>query len=183
VCSVRRGILLFRHVAIAVLLALLLAQKATSWTAHAVLGVLVPRVVQPFLARDDLESGLELHPRLTSFEDAMILLLINVHRVLRAGQEGVLLPLNERTHLRQLKRTKTHVGVSLNGCGVDLSARHLRRVAEGQAFWVAMHGAVVAAIFWVAPVALYPGCALLRAVGSIELFVAALGVVELLMML
>ena len=42
-----------------------------------------------------------------------------------------------------------------------------------------MH-AVVAAIF---RVALYPGCALLRAVGPIELFVAALGVVELLMML
>lgn len=181
-CSVRRGILLFRHVAIAVLLALLLAQEAAAWTAHAVLGVLVPRVVQPLLARDDLESGLELHPRLTSFEDAMILLLINVHRVLRAWQEGVLLALNERTHLRQLKGTKTHVGVPLNGCCVYLCACHLRRVAEGQAFWVAMH-AVVAAIFRVAPVALYPGCALLRAVGSIELFVAALGVVELLMML
>jgi hypothetical protein len=36
----------------------------------------------------------------------MILLLINVHRVLGAWQEGVLLALNKRTHLRQLQRTK-----------------------------------------------------------------------------
>jgi hypothetical protein len=35
--------------AIAILLALLLAQEAPAWTAHAILGVLVPRVVQPLL--------------------------------------------------------------------------------------------------------------------------------------
>lgn len=73
----------------------------------------------------------------------MVLFLIDVHRILRAGQQSVLLPLQQRSHLRKLQGTKAHVGVTLLYCGVYFCTGHLGRVRELKLpFPISMHGAM-----------------------------------------